>query len=295
MADDQINSPVEPVLLIDADILLYRCGFAVEKTKYLVEFPANELMPPDFEYCQTAKEAKAAAGDGCVIWSRKEVEPVTNALEATRNAMRAITSKFHPKGEHWKGYCYLTGKGNFRDLIEVDRGYKDNRDPAHRPKHYKAIKEYLITKWAATLVNGEEADDAIGRQAYSREIDSYVIISNDKDLNQLSGYHYDWTKDFLYYVNEEESLKFYYKQLLSGDATDNIKGAVSVARANELIDPLQSPHDCAVVAKEVYEKKYGDSWGELIDATSELVWIRRHNPQPNQKNYPFWDHLHGGA
>lgn len=283
------KGPSDPMLLIDGDIFLYRCGFAVEKTKYLVEGHPYT----DFSHYDSAKEAKANLPEGGIIWSRREVEPAENAIEATKNALKAVIIKFHPKGDTWKGFIYLTGKGNFRELLESGRGYKDNRDPSHRPKHYRAIKEYLVKAWEAKTINGEEADDAIGKEAFSRNVDSFVIVSNDKDLDQLSGFHYDWTKSELYYVNDEDAIKQFYRQLLSGDATDNIVGVVSKAKAEELINPLQSPEDCAVVCQEMYAKKHGDLWAEKLNICADLVWIRRSdNEEPGGKQPPFWGHYH---
>jgi 5'-3' exonuclease len=285
------GAPTKPYLLIDGDIFLYRCGFATEKMKYLVE-PWDNTKILHFD---TAKEAKAEAAKWtpvAEVWSRREVEPVENALEATRKAFETVCRKFWP-GETWQGQVYLTGKGNFRDQIEYGRGYKDNRDPSHRPKHYKAIKEYMIKNWGAKLVNGMEADDAIGLDAYSRPIDGYVVISNDKDLDQISGFHYDWTKDFFYYVNDEDSLKVFYRQVLCGDSTDNIPGIMSPAKAEELIDKCRSPEECAQVVRDKYMEKYGDGWGEQVDAIAELVWIRKVEKEPDRKLYnPFWDHYH---
>ena len=292
----ELKGPSNPYLLIDGDIFLYRCGFAVEKTKYLVtaHYPECDWVCSEFD---TAKEAKEEMKYGNkTLWSRREVEPVENALEATRKALQNVCEKFpyNPgKGDKWVGQIYLTGKGNFRENIEAERGYKDNRDPGHRPKHYRAIKEYLVKNWGAKIVNGMEADDAIGIDAYSRPIDGYIVVSNDKDLDQISGFHYDWTKEHLYFVNDEDSLKMFYKQLLCGDPTDNIKGVISEEKADELIDPLSSPHDCARVAKEVYEKKYGELWSDKLDVTGELVWIRKDNWPSGKLHNPFWSHLNG--
>lgn len=278
-------------LLIDGDIFLYRCGFAVEKTKYLVTFEDGKAE----DYFDTAKEAKALAKDSGIIWSRKEVEPVEHALQVCKNSLKGVYDKFWPKGDKCERRIFLTGRGNFRESLEYDRGYKDNRDPTHRPKHYRALKEYLISKHGAKVVNGIEADDAIGVEAYSRGIDKYVIVSNDKDLDQISGYHYDWTTGSLYFVNDEDALKMFYYQLLYGDPTDNVKGPVSEKKARETVDECRSPKELAEVSKELYTKAYGDLWGEKIDVIGELVWIRRTEQPTGDRGLwnPFWEHLHG--
>lgn len=296
-----MDVPTNVPLMIDGDIFLYRCGFAVEKTKYLVEQqnPEGYIEKKDYAHFNSSKEAKnwcKGHEDQSIIWSRREVEPVENALTAIKNSIFSVTDKFWPKGEKWEGRIFLTGKGNFRELLGTHRTYKDNRDPAHRPTHYKAIRDYLITKHEAYVVNGEEADDAIGREAYTRAIDKYVIVSNDKDLDQLSGWHYDWTKENLYFVDDETAIKMFYKQMLAGDATDNVKGPVSWAKAVEAIDKLGSPAECALETREIYKKKYGDSWGEMADEIGELVWIRRGaKPADAKLHNPFWNHIHSAS
>lgn len=290
--DNELKGPSDPFLLIDGDIFLYRCGFAVEKTKYLVEHAGNVYEDNTVKF-DTAKEAKVYAGDTGIIWSRKELEPVENALQVTKSTLNEVFDKFWPDSKTWQGQIYLTGKGNFRDLIEADRGYKDNRDPSHRPKHYRAIKQYLIDKYKAIVVNGEEADDAIGRAAYSMPVDRYVIISNDKDLDQLSGFHYDWTKRSLYYVNDEDAAKMFYRQLLAGDATDNIKGVMSDAKAKAAINECGSLKDCTKVVEKAYREVYGELWGDKVESTGELVWIRRGNVDQGKPHNPFWDHYSG--
>lgn len=293
-ATDLLGHPANPDLLIDGDILLYRCGFAVERTKYLVENSEDGFAKFD-----SAKEAKDFIKPGnlagsSVIWTRKEVEPVENAIEALRNTVKKMTDRFWPNSKTWTGNIFLTGRGNFRESIAGNKEYKGNRDPAHRPKHYKALKDYLINYYKASVVTGMEADDAIGIGAYSRPVDRYVIISNDKDLDQLSGFHYDWTKDHIYYVNDEEAIKMFYKQLLSGDPTDNIEGIAGfgTAKAAEVIDPLPTPKECAHEVKRIYEKKFGDMWEEKLNATGDLVWIRHGDrDEPGYAKHPFWEHL----
>ena len=287
-----INHPVNPYLLIDGDIFLYRCGFAVEKKKYLVT-GATKDEPEISGTFNSAKEAKAYA-EQCegTIWSRREVEPVENAIQATKVALREVFDKYWPKRDYWQGKIFLTGKGNFRDLLDSGRGYKDNRDPSHRPTHYRAIKEYLIKEYGASLINGEEADDAIGKEAYSRDTGTYIVVSNDKDLDQLGGFHYDWTKRLSYFVNEEEAIKFFYVQLLAGDPTDNIPGTLSKAKAETLIGECQTPGECATAAKTIFEEKYGQEWGEKLDVIAKLAWIRRGDKDEyGRAKPPFWEHL----
>lgn len=282
---DLTKIPTNPILLIDADILLYRCGFAAERKKYLVQIP--DFDPIEAASYKDAKEAEKNFGG--TIWERRVVEPVENALSNVDNALQGIFSEM--KTDLY--VMWLTGKGNFRETFATTKTYKDNRDPAHRPKHYRALKDHLVKKWNAHIVNGEEADDAIGREAYSRSIDKYIIVSNDKDLDQLSGFHYNWVTRETYFVSDEDAIKYFYVQLLAGDATDNIPGVLSYDKAKEEILALPSPHECALRSKEIYTKQFGDNWADKLEEVAELVWIRRGNKPPTDKFWnPYWEHLH---
>ncbi len=262
--------PEKPHLLIDADIVLYRCGFAAEKTKYCVTVPSR----PEAEFFDSHKEAKARAeelGEG-TIWSRKEVEPVSHALENVRGVLTKLKEKYEPRAVS----LFLTGKGNFRDMVAVTKGYKDNRDPSHRPKHYRAIKDYLIASHGAKVINGMEADDAISCEA-SLLFDSqtpYVVVSNDKDLDQIQGWHYDWTTGNEWYVDYLTSRKVLYCQLLCGDATDNIPGIMSERKAFEAIESCATEDDMKIKVLAAYKERYGDEWKPRLMEINALVRIR---------------------
>jgi len=59
---------------------------------------------------------------------------------------------------------WLSGKDNFRYRVFPE--YKANRIGAYRPRWEKAVREYLIKHWKATVTNGIEADDMIGIRAH---------------------------------------------------------------------------------------------------------------------------------
>ena len=64
---------------------------------------------------------------------------------------------------------YLTGKKNFRNEIAVTAPYKGNRKSA-KPKHYQLLRDYMESAWAFTMIEDQEADDAIGIAAYEMEV-----------------------------------------------------------------------------------------------------------------------------
>jgi hypothetical protein len=52
------------------------------------------------------------------------------------------------------------------------------------------------------------------------------------------GWHYNFVKDNLYYVNQQTASFNFYKQFLTGDAVDNIKGVHGIGpkKADKLLE-----------------------------------------------------------
>ena len=85
-----------------------------------------------------------------------------------------------------------SAQNNFR--YSVYPLYKANRIGKPKPKHYEALKEYLIREWDAKFSVDMEADDYLG---IFQDEENYttVICSIDKDLQQIGGLHYNFVKE----------------------------------------------------------------------------------------------------
>ena len=102
--------------------------------------------------------------------------------------------------------------------------YKGNRkdDPAvAEAKHW--LRESLM-EWCIS-VPGFEADDLIHSATQIVEHqDSLLIVSTDKDLDQIPGWHYNPVKRVEYHVTAEDARYNYWLRVLMGDTTDHIRG-----------------------------------------------------------------------
>ena len=136
-----------------------------------------------------------------------------------------------PEVQTWE--LHLTGKTNFRDDVAVTAPYKGNRKGTEKPIHYQLLRDYLVKAWNATVSDGIEADDMLAIR--STEIgDDSVIVTLDKDLDQVVGWHYNFVKKNKYYVEKDEASLNFYMQFLTGDVVDNIKGAKGIGPAKAL-------------------------------------------------------------
>jgi DNA polymerase-1 len=132
---------------------------------------------------------------------------------------------------------WLSGKNNFR--YDVYPEYKANRVDAKRPKWEKETKDYLCLTHNAQVVEGAEADDALGFRMTELGEEG-ICVTNDKDLKQIPGHHYDPVKKLLFDVTPLEGTRFFYYQMLVGDPVDNIKGVPGIGpvKANRLLDSV---------------------------------------------------------
>ena len=175
--------------------------------------------------------------------------------------------------EDYKGF--LTGKGNFRDAIAVTVPYKGQR-VSEKPVHLKALRCHLVTSWGFTVVQGIEADDAVGIAAYAVPEDETIMVHIDKDLNQFRGWHYNYRKKEKYHVTEFEGLHSFYTQILTGDRIDNIIGlkGIGPVKAKRILEECTNENELYQAVLKAYE---GDQQRVLENA--QLLWLQR---SPNQ-------------
>ncbi len=119
---------------------------------------------------------------------------------------------------------------NFRR--EVYAPYKANRT-AEPPAMLDAARELLAGAGPTISRPNVEADDVMGILQTNGKIAHTVIVSVDKDMQQIPGLHFNPNKDdFPVRVTEEEATHAFYVQWLKGDPTDGypgIKGVGEVA------------------------------------------------------------------
>ena len=175
--------------------------------------------------------------------------------------------------EDYKGF--LTGKGNFRDAIAVTVPYKGQR-VSEKPVHLQALRCHLVTSWGFTVVQGIEADDAVGIAAYAVPEDETIMVHIDKDLNQFRGWHYNYKKKEKYYVTEFEGLTAFYTQILTGDRIDNIVGlkGIGPVKAKKVLEKCTNESELYQAVLKAYE----DDQQRVLE-NGQLLWLQR---SPNQ-------------
>lgn len=135
--------------------------------------------------------------------------------------------------------------------------YKANRQRDKRPRDYDIVREYFVKTWFAEVVDSIEADDACCIAQYEKydnnfqqlRLDSLkngvfdvpaLIVHIDKDIDQVPGLHFNPDKDAWYYITPLEGLKNFYKQVLSGDRSDNIPRVKKRWKEKEAFDKIHN-------------------------------------------------------
>ena len=197
-------------------------------------------------------------------------------------------------------HCF-TKHGMFRRDLEPN--YKANRTKP-KPLGYSKLKAKCVDLPWAVMHEQVEADDLIGIFAtqLSEQGEDVCIVSGDKDLLQIPGYHYwhepfwhsktkqplrEWLTSFgmeeftpnLFKVSPEAAERFFYCQILAGDSVDGISGCpgtgmVGATKAVGKWD-ITNPMECWERVVQLYAKK-GLSESEAIKQ-ARLVRILRNN------------------
>lgn len=85
----------------------------------------------------------------------------------------------------------------------------------------------MIENYNVKVANKIEADDACVIMMY-RYPKQFILAHIDKDLDQASGWHYNWNKEDLYFITQAEADRFFLQQILSGDSTDGYSGCPTI-------------------------------------------------------------------
>jgi len=258
--------PHRPRVIVDCDQLVYACGFAAEKEK-------NDLT-------------------GEVI-----LQPLNHCLSTVRTSLESLIKRYEVQHNDTHFFVYLTGKGNFRDTLATILPYKGNRKELKKPAYYEDIREYLVKHWDARVVDGMEADDAVCIE-YNKEPENSVIVSQDKDLLQLPGWHFNPRKEEHTLITPAQGRWNLWQQVITGDRIDNILGIPGIGPkkaakalytalgAHEGPQELPSHSFGLKAAREAYRGFYRDrgcptqtgdyiTWEKALEETLGLVYLLR--------------------
>lgn len=223
------------VVIVDADMLVYRTSAAVETRSVktvvdgvAVEFPTRTLLKEycidvdvDYKDLMVTDHHENEHISGCISTLKKSVRNIYRELDATHVVF------------------LLGGTGNFRLDLPLPTQYKAARKEIRRPDYLKDCRDFLNRHYDTFVVSGCEADDAT--QSLSEHIinntDAWGVgYSVDKDFRtamKQNRYYNPVTKELVELAGGlgsislhkgkivGDGLHFLMYQCFSGDPSDN--------------------------------------------------------------------------
>jgi 5'-3' exonuclease len=174
------------------------------------------------------------------------------------------------------GAVFIKGQNNFRYQAASD--YKGNRKDNIEPEVKDRLE--MLYKYAQDFCiesDNAEADDycGIAFKLAQDEGKTAIVCHIDKDLDALPGWHYNFRKKEFYEVTPEQGYTFLMKQILMGDATDNIQGIKGLGpKTAEKILSDKPVETMLSVVLDTYRIKCGNTWESDFIKAANLIWIR---------------------
>lgn len=180
--------------------------------------------------CDTLCYSTAIAHETEIRWS-DEVHTLHSDSKVCIESIEAKVAKLKKDLDATEVVLVLTDyKDNFRRTLCYPE-YKYSRKKIRRPLCLGALREYVIDKYNAIVLPSLEGDDVLGilsTTKSSKDIQK-VIVSIDKDLKTIPGWHYNPDKDTeLRFISREEADYYFYLQTLMGDRTDGYPGCPGI-------------------------------------------------------------------
>lgn len=183
------------------------------------------------------------------------------------------TKKYELYIEGWSD-----NKHNFRNDIAITKPYKGNRT-GEKPAFLAQAKQYMVSRWNARVVAGEESEDRVLIRHAERGPSNCIIAGIDKDLKQVKGTFFNYSNETITEVDQSTALLNFATQCLTGDSVDNIPGVPGLgpkkaaAILSSLSDEVTSLDETLQVVAEVY-KEHNLPYSYLVEQLT-LLYLRR--------------------
>ena len=140
---------------------------------------------------------------------------------------------------------FFTDTKNFRK--DIDPNYKGNRTK-RKPCGYLKLKNWGLETYPSLIMPALEADDALGIAATSGQYNNFVLVSPDKDMQQIACRIYNLKDEFT--QTPEAAVRKLYEQALTGDSTDGYSGCRGVGpkRAEAILEASKGDYWAATLA-----------------------------------------------
>ena len=205
--------------------------------------PVKVLVDADYFFYRAATAAEME------IEYTTDLTVIVGDHNEGKKIIKAELSKLRKRFETDDLVLTFTDTTNFRKSIAPT--YKGNRIK-RKPAGYKKLKEWGMNTWPSVMWNSLEADDVLGILATKGDLTNFIIVSPDKDMQQIPCRIYNLKEEFT--QTPEDAKRKLYEQCLTGDATDGYKGCTGVGpkRSSQILDAVKGENYWPAVV-EAYE------------------------------------------
>jgi DNA polymerase-1 len=187
-----------------------------------------------------------------------------------------------------------------RYAIARAKPYQGQRVNSRRPKNWELLRSYVTEpRLFPVFTTGiAEADDLFAEFGF-RDPHNTVILTQDKDMRMVPGWHLDWNTHTMFFL-EPTTYKvrhndkwygwhWFWLQMLQGDTADNIPGLPKYRpsekaafklcgekTAEKLLDDCTTNIQAAIAVLNLYKSYYGaDAEVNMLEQAC-LLWMRPH-------------------
>ena len=202
--------------------------------------PVKVLVDADYFFYRAATAAEME------IEYTTDLTVIVGDFNEGKKIIKAELSKLRKRFETDDLVLTFTDTTNFRKSIAPT--YKGNRIK-RKPAGYKKLKEWGMKTWPSILWPSLEADDVLGILATKGDLTNFIIVSPDKDLQQIPCRIYNLKEEFT--QTPEAAKRKLYEQCLQGDPTDGYKGCVGIGpkRADQILSTVKDEDYWPAVVK----------------------------------------------
>jgi 5'-3' exonuclease len=208
--------------------------------------------------------------------------------DAVKTNIREFISTIQINTRADKTSMVYQGKDHFNFRSYFYPTYKANRPET--PEFMRIWKNTIIEEYSslgAVGVKVIESDDVlnIGYNKFKEKYD-LIIVSADKDLNQIPGEHYNPRVNKSYFVDNIEAYTNLCIQTLKGDPTDNIQGIYKVGdvKAKAILGEFESSYKWVEKIHKAYKSYFKETWYSEYLKTKFLVTLLK---DVDYNLYPF--------
>ena len=181
--------------------------------------PTTILLDADYFFYRAA-----AASEYEMTWDA-DVTVIAGSLTNGQKIIRSDVRQLKERFDTDQLIMTFTDVENFRK--KIDTNYKSNRTK-RKPCGFKRLLNWAKTEYECIRMPQLEADDVLGILSTSGCYTNFVIVSPDKDMEQITCRIYNLKEEFTQ-TPEQAEYKLY-EQCLSGDPVDGYSGIKGIGK-----------------------------------------------------------------